>query len=492
MRLWGADHVGCNEGSHFHLEQDSTGRFKRMFCSIGLTNYIAFHAGINFSGVDSTFTKHYIFRQGQLMLLVTRDSNNQLLVLAWCTCLKENSANYRYFADHCKKAGLDIYLNRKEQLLYSDRHKGIPAFEAEFLCGTANCIRHIIDNCRAAIKRSGGGPNALRFHDNQVLEVMKAPTRFDYDKALGRLAQTSRMAAEYIDDLPHEKTFTYKLVEEGYCTHGHCTSNLVEIMNGVWRPLRELAPYQMNNGILEWFAGKLAERQNIAKDMIKKKAVYTPYAADYIAKQELLAREETMQIHPLGGNVFRVTRRVFQSGCWINTYHNVDVNLGTCDCARFLCYKLPCMHIILIVDKLGLRNSVKQMLEFREKYVPRYFHAESYIKAYVPDRTVIPPKLHHDECLPGITDAPDRVLPPPQPKRKLGRQQVARMTRQKRRSRGKFAADEYVDRKRAGRGASSAANSFVKASTSRFKKNKKGSTPLISFPHPLFLIRYSR
>lgn len=126
LRVWGADHVKANPESHFHVEQDAEGRFKRQFCNIGVTKNIAFHAGINFSGIDSTFFKHYHFREGQLMLLVTRDGNNQLVVLAWCICLKENADNYKYFANHCRKAGLGIYLNRAEQLLYSDRHKGIP------------------------------------------------------------------------------------------------------------------------------------------------------------------------------------------------------------------------------------------------------------------------------------------------------------------------------------------------------------------------------
>ena len=85
---WGKELVVLNPGSLFDLEQDSNGRFRRMCATVKAPCEIAKLAGINFSGVDSTFFKHMIFREGQLMLLVTRDSNNQLLPLSWCICLK--------------------------------------------------------------------------------------------------------------------------------------------------------------------------------------------------------------------------------------------------------------------------------------------------------------------------------------------------------------------------------------------------------------------
>ena len=63
---------------------------------------VILYPGINFSGVDATFFKHIIFRKGQLFLLVTRDGNNQLVILAWAVGLKEDGPNYKYFAKHCK------------------------------------------------------------------------------------------------------------------------------------------------------------------------------------------------------------------------------------------------------------------------------------------------------------------------------------------------------------------------------------------------------
>ena len=132
--------------------------------------HCAFKTGINFSGIDMCHTKHYIFRVGKLLLLVTRDGDNKLLLLAWCYCLAETGANYKWFAQNCRAAGHGVYLDRAEQLGYADRHKGIPFFMELFTCGWAYCIFHILQNCRLHLKRTGGGAASLAFANAQVSE----------------------------------------------------------------------------------------------------------------------------------------------------------------------------------------------------------------------------------------------------------------------------------------------------------------------------------
>jgi len=146
-------------GSHFHLKVDAAGRFERLFVGLAFAVTIAAATGIEFSGVDGTFFRHVYFHNGCLLLLVTRDGNNKLMVLCWVVCLKENTDNYLYMAEHAKKVkGLAEYLNRARHLLYSDRHKGIPGFEGQFKCGVANCIVHIVENVRDHIKKIKGAP----------------------------------------------------------------------------------------------------------------------------------------------------------------------------------------------------------------------------------------------------------------------------------------------------------------------------------------------
>ena len=84
-----------------------------MFVGIGEAVKVALHCGIDYSGIDATFFKNVHFHKGNLFVLVTRDSNNEILVMAWVVYLTENADNYKYMAHHCKRIpGLLQYLNR--------------------------------------------------------------------------------------------------------------------------------------------------------------------------------------------------------------------------------------------------------------------------------------------------------------------------------------------------------------------------------------------
>ena len=113
------------------------------------------------------------------------------------------------------------------------------------------------------------------------------------------------------------------------------------------------------------------------------------------------------------------------------------------------------------------------MLAFREKWVASYFHAENYINAYC-GNTIFRPGVDQDLVIPGITDAKDKVLPPPQPQKKRGRDKINRATTQPRRSRAKFPAKQYVRNMRRARNSTVAANPCVIASTKIFEKKRSG------------------
>ena len=274
--------------------------------------------------------------------------------------------------------------------------------------------------------------------------------------------------------LPPKTTFTYALLVGGYANHGHGTSNLVEILNSVLLIAREDTPYYMNDHILVWQATKVAERQKISKKMMTSGALYTPYATKFIGRQELMAREEQLRSRALGNDVYLVEHRKFYGGRWITTRHRVNLNAATCDCAAFGCNRMPCMHVIVVVDANEGRDSPEKKLAFREKWVAPYFHAEAYSKAYK-GRTLTPPDLNEDPHVPGVTDAPDRVLPPPLPNPNVGRQRQKRMkSGKKRRTRAGWDADKYVKRTRSLWEASGPANPFVQATTVPFKLSRRG------------------
>ena len=74
--------------------------------------------------------------------------------------------------------------------------------------------------------------------------------------------------ASYIAELSKEDSFICALLAQS--THGHSTSNIVEIMNSVTREGRKYSPFYINDHFIEWQATKIAERQKIPQSLEKK------------------------------------------------------------------------------------------------------------------------------------------------------------------------------------------------------------------------------
>ena len=129
-------------------------RFERCFVSLGPMLNVAYGCGMRFAAVDAAFSKHTVYRDGQLHLLTTRDGNNKTIALAWAICETESSATYEYFATKCHEAGVGRYLSSKA-IIFSDRQKGIKRFHAKFPAKIGRCFKHIIENCQKNIHGSG-------------------------------------------------------------------------------------------------------------------------------------------------------------------------------------------------------------------------------------------------------------------------------------------------------------------------------------------------
>ena len=211
---WGREFMDSNPGSKFHLETDGKGKFKRMFIGFGCGAHIVKKTGINFSGIDGTTFRHHIFKNGVALILDTRDGDNKLVMLACCICLTENAVNYDYFARHCATVpSLFEYLNRAKSVLYSDRHKGIPAFEKWINYYFGNCIVHIIKNCRSWVGKHYPGANN-RFKADIIHSLQKKRTRAEYDDELERIRQAYPQVAEYMhNQVDHDKTYLYTMIK---------------------------------------------------------------------------------------------------------------------------------------------------------------------------------------------------------------------------------------------------------------------------------------
>ena len=247
-----------------------------MFVGVYSTMVCIKECGMGFCAADACGVKHIQYRNGQIHILTTRDGNNKLCPLAWSISNQESGTSYTYFARNCSEFGLGDYLNQPHHVIFSDRDKGVPALHAEFeVCYSARCFRHIIANARRWVNQQKSGE---KFTDEQAWTLQRAKTYEQFQLRLNVLAQDSPLAAIYFNTkVHHPDAYQYAFYDADVATHGHATSNAVEILNGAFVEARHHLPYWFNDKILIWMGDKHSEREKTMKAEISQQRLLTPY-----------------------------------------------------------------------------------------------------------------------------------------------------------------------------------------------------------------------
>nr|XP_016481302.1 PREDICTED: protein FAR1-RELATED SEQUENCE 2-like [Nicotiana tabacum] len=242
-----------NPGSYTNIQRDAE---NRMSSSIfyGMSAlfkfsvqfvYMFFMYGASISGwkycrplivVDGTFLKNKY--RGVLLVVVTKDANNQIFPIAYGVADSENNESYEWYFRELKK-GIGI---RKDLIFLSDRHKAIANGIANIFpeCYHGICIYHLEKNLKQRRVR------------NTVLSLFKSAARVylqsEFDDFMFQIAAVDK------------KTFNYLMEEPpGRWARSHCprrrydmlTTNIVESMNNVLRRARELPLLTMMDFIQE-------------------------------------------------------------------------------------------------------------------------------------------------------------------------------------------------------------------------------------------------
>ena len=279
--------------------------------------------------------------------------------------------------------------------------------------------------------------------------------------------------AEYLQTkCEPEKTFLYSILEQGYTTHGHNTSNIVEIMNNVITDARFHDPYFLIDFMLQWHGGKIAERQGIGEQITAENKLVTLYAYTMMCKREVFAREKQLKIKSQGNQIYLVTDE--DDG---ERYH-VDLKKKTCSCPFVRTHRLPCEHVICVLDKHGLRRTPELWDTFREDWVAPYFWSENYVDAYMNEFVMTPYWDKRDKLK--VTEG-ERVVTKPLMKKNQRRNVTKRKSKGEggRRSRAKFDRKGYEQYKRQEAGRPGPFNPFVQISDPTiFDKKPCGRKPL--------------
>ena len=252
---------------------------------------------MRFAGVDAAFSKHTVYRDGQLHLLTTRDGNNKTIALAWAICETESSATYEYFATKCHEAGVGRYLSA-QAIIFSDRQKGIKRFHDKFPAKIGRCFKHIIENCQKHVHGSGQS-----FTQSSAWALQRAATEAEYKRALAKLTRECPLAARYFDNIePHVEVYQYAMNAAGIASHGFKTSQIVESLNGVFVEAREDAPYRLNAKILKWAGEQINERLESITKWIAEGHALTQYAYQLFGVQVRTIWPKLAQSGPIWPN----------------------------------------------------------------------------------------------------------------------------------------------------------------------------------------------
>ena len=143
MPYWNSEFTDRNGKSRIMTRGDSGGKFHSQWIIVGQMIDVAELVGQKFTALDTCFSRH-VFYNGKIWVLVTRDSNNKVCVLAYGTSPQENNPGASDFGDICATdARLTKYLCAS--ICYTDGGPALPTFIARFE-GMIHkrCFEHLI------------------------------------------------------------------------------------------------------------------------------------------------------------------------------------------------------------------------------------------------------------------------------------------------------------------------------------------------------------
>lgn len=183
----------ANAELYFNITVDEQAyQFRRVFvCPAASKRAFAF--GLPFLALDGTFLKTR-FRQ-TLLVAVSRDTNNEGILLAWAIAEGESASSWSYFLDHLITAIPEV--NTPETVIISDRDKDSMSENVNAMLPLATrawCCWHIAQNVR---RRHGEAAEKIFW---RLAKVVDAPAWDTATQDLG-LTRDRQAAINYLQEI---------------------------------------------------------------------------------------------------------------------------------------------------------------------------------------------------------------------------------------------------------------------------------------------------
>ena len=336
--------------------------------------------------IDGTHTKLQNFRH-ILLVVVTFDANNEIVLLSFAIVDVEDKNNWVWFHEHLKNdlPGFEV--------LMSDADKGITseAFQLsqeEVDAVSSRCARHLAKNCKEAFSYKMNEE-----HKNLILSLAKSRSVDVYQERLSIISAIHREWAQWLDH-HKEEIVAYTFLDKDIPRWGKVTSNAVENMNSSLLDVRELPILYMILGIVQKMQTKyLAGQKQAAKWLAEKKEV-TQYAYGEVTRQlkSAVRRDVILTTHDYPFIAGKVST---SDHCQLQNYLEVKMDAGDhdhkCPCRGWLETGLLCEHALALVHHCDL--SPTNLWWFSQRY-----HVRVYYSSYKADIPALAPagKLEPD------------------------------------------------------------------------------------------------
>jgi hypothetical protein len=353
------------------LWQSEFRQFQRCYVAFSFAKYAWSVGSIRVVTSDGTFTTSPVFNH-IILLAVTHDGNNQLVLLAYAICDIENESNWTWFGEQIGKdfEGATAFV--------ADFDKGIQSHAFQSLVRSmgakfGRCVRHMIANARDhGVKRKI--PDSV---STAVYALAKCRTKGAYQTSLQYLEHLDKDIADWFHERK-EQFAAYLFLLEGKPRFGKQLNNAAEQMNSVIEELRQQPILDLLVGLSQWMIKKFVKHSNLSKQWAQEGLTLTAFAQTkhLSCMQEASRRSVLITYHE--GTLWRAQVAHLHNNT-PGSRLDVEVNAGTfqiqCPCQYQNEYGRPCIHAMAIIIHAKLEpndnrwyNSLYHLVTYSQMY----------------------------------------------------------------------------------------------------------------------------
>jgi hypothetical protein len=405
------------EGSYFCVvdETHATGRqFNNHYIATSTAKKTWLHTRKVFA-IDATFLTGPL--RGYLYLAVTKDANNQLVLLAQGQGHYESGTTWRTFVRRLYSDFPGI------KVVMSDHQKGLQSIQEiddinDNVGAWSRCSKHLIGN---AEDNCGSVPDEVRM---LMWGMAKAGTKNHYRACYRAIkAKGYDDIANWMDER-REQYATAFFLARNVKRNGDSTSNMVEQFNAIIKSKEfgDLPIIRLSQALISYSSQQCWLKREKAMKLADAGQTVTPVALDKVAERLQESSSYEVIILEIGANKVSAEVTIRTSGGPLTHRIVLDQrvsdgkNVGSYACQCGICreWGIPCRLVVSVFGGIRSSGSVHSHLwdHTDKKWFSSVWHVSTYVKQFQ--------SSSHPKTGDIVLDKPVTLLPPPM-KKKVGR-----------------------------------------------------------------------